>query len=214
MPDVSDDGDQWSLLVPVKHLERAKTRLRLPERARADLALAMACDTVSAALAVPGVGEVVVITDDARAGAAVAALGARVVADSPNAGLNPALIHGASLAAFPRVAAISSDLPSLRAADLADVLRLAAEHRTAVVGDAAGTGTTLLAARAASDLAPAFGVGSRDAHVTAGAIDLTADAGPSLRHDVDTLEGLGMAIGLGVGPATTRVLAGIDLPTA
>jgi 2-phospho-L-lactate/phosphoenolpyruvate guanylyltransferase len=208
---MSSDRDRWSLLVPVKRLEIAKTRLALADRPRADLALAMACDTVASALAAVAVAEVVVITDDARAAAVLSRLGARVVGDLPNAGLNPALVHGASVAAMPRVAALSSDLPALRSADVDAVLRLAATHPCAVVADVAGTGTTLLSATAIAAFAPAFGVDSRAAHVSAGAVDLSAEAAASVRHDVDTLDALRATLDLGVGPETTRALAALDV---
>ncbi|HEX3824569.1 MAG TPA: 2-phospho-L-lactate guanylyltransferase [Mycobacteriales bacterium] len=199
-------GGRWSLLVPVKRLSLAKTRLALPAAARADLALAMARDTVGAALVADAVAEVVVITDDERAGAALAAIGARVVDDSPNAGLNPALAHGASVASQTLVAALSSDLPALRSADLDAVLRLATAHRRAFVADSAGDGTTLLSATAVADFAPAYGPDSRTAHVESGAVDLSADAAESVRHDVDTLAALREAVVLGVGPHTAQTL--------
>jgi 2-phospho-L-lactate/phosphoenolpyruvate guanylyltransferase len=211
MPDVSGDGDPWSLLVPVKRLEIAKTRLALAKHARVELALAMACDTVSAALAAASVAEVVVITDDPRATHALTALGARVVADLPDAGLNPALVHGASVAAGPSVAALASDLPALQAVDLDAMLRGAAGHLLAVVADVSGSGTTLLAARRTGEFTPAFGVESLVAHVSAGATDLTADAAMSVRQDVDTVDALRAATVLGVGPATAAVLAQLDL---
>jgi 2-phospho-L-lactate guanylyltransferase len=211
MPRVSDDGDLWSLLVPVKRLDLAKTRLLLAPGDRADLAVAMASDMISAATACASVGEVVVITDDARAGAALAAIGARVVGDSPNAGMNPALTHGASVASWPAVAAIASDLPALRTAELEAILRRATHHPSSVVADAAGTGTTLLAARAGADLNPIFGVGSFAAHLATGAVDLSTHAGPSLRYDVDTIEALRHAVDMGVGPATSRAVAALDL---
>jgi 2-phospho-L-lactate guanylyltransferase len=211
MPDVSSEGDQWSLLVPVKRLDLAKTRLALPAPARADLALAMACDTVSAALAADAVAEVVIITDDERAAHALSALGGRVVADAPNAGLNPALVHGAALAVMPRVAALSADLPALRPIDLDAVLRLATTHRRTVVADALGSGTTLLTSTAIGDLAPSYGLDSRAAHVASGAVDLSADAGGSVRHDVDTVAALWAAVELGVGPHTLRALAQLEV---
>jgi 2-phospho-L-lactate guanylyltransferase len=211
MPDVSGDGDQWSLLVPVKRLGIAKTRLALADLPRADLALAMACDTVAAALAAAAVAEVVVITDDARAAGALSDIGARIVDDLPDAGLNPALIHGASLAAMPRIAALSSDLPALRSTDLDAVLWLAAAHPRAVVADTSGSGTTLLAARVIAEFSPAFGVDSRAVHVRAGAVDLSTEAGASVRHDVDTLDALRAALALGAGPETTRALATLDV---
>lgn len=204
---MTTNGDLWSLLVPVKRLDVAKSRLTLPDDARADLALAMACDTVSAALVAEGVAEVVVITNDGRAGDALAALGARVVADAPDRGLNPALRHGASLASMPRLAAIASDLPALQPGDLAAVLTLAAEHPTAIVADISGSGTTVLAAHTSSGFAPVFGAGSRRAHVHAGATDLSTRAAASIRQDVDTLAALQDAVNLGVGRETARAFA-------
>jgi 2-phospho-L-lactate guanylyltransferase len=208
MPCVGGDGDLWSLLVPVKLLDVAKSRLLVPAGVRIELALAMACDAVSAALACAAVGEVLVITDDERAGPALVALGARLVPDSPAAGLNQAVAYGAAAATCAQVAAMTSDLPALVASELDDLLTAAAAHPLAVVADAAGTGTTLLAAISAALLVPRFGVGSRAAHIEAGAVDLTAVAGKTVRHDVDTLESLREAVALGVGPATRRTLSG------
>jgi 2-phospho-L-lactate guanylyltransferase len=56
---------RWSVIVPVKELHAAKSRLNRPDRA--DIALAMARDTVRAAAAATAVAEVVVVTDDPRA---------------------------------------------------------------------------------------------------------------------------------------------------
>jgi 2-phospho-L-lactate guanylyltransferase len=204
---MSGDGDLWSVLVPVKRLARAKTRLSVPDDVRAELALAMAIDTVTAVVATPSVGEVVVITDDDRAAPALGALGARIVADLPDAGLNPALRYGATVATGTRIAALSSDLPALRVADLDAILRAATSHRRSVVADHSGNGTTLLAAASRDDFEPAFGEDSRAAHVRGGATDLTDVAGPTLRHDVDTLGALDEACALGVGATTDRVLA-------
>jgi 2-phospho-L-lactate guanylyltransferase len=209
MPDVSNHGDLWSLLVPVKRLDRAKSRLAVSPAQRAEIALAMAIDTVRAGLSAVAIAEAIVVTDDPRAADALSAIGARVVADIPDSGLNPALRHGASTVTTQRVAALSSDLPALRGADLDAVLGDASAHRRAVVSDMSGTGTTLLAA-AVTDFEPAFGVGSLAAHLTAGAVDLSAIAAPGLRHDVDTVQALRAAIGLGVGPETRRAAADLQ----
>ncbi|MGH3123744.1 MAG: DUF2478 domain-containing protein, partial [Streptosporangiaceae bacterium] len=108
----------WSVVIPVKVLARAKSRLAgLAGPARPELALAMAADTVRAAAACPAVAAVVVVTDDPAAASALGALGAQVVADEPDAGLNPALAHGAAVAAasWPDrgTAALAADLPLL-----------------------------------------------------------------------------------------------------
>jgi 2-phospho-L-lactate/phosphoenolpyruvate guanylyltransferase len=209
---MSQYADRWSLVVPVKRIENAKTRLGLDAASRAVLAIAMAVDTVVAALACRLVSTVVVVTDDERARDALARVGAKVVADTPDAGLNAALEHGVALAADRHVGALASDLPALRTEDLGVVLGWAVAHDQAVVGDLSGTGTTLLCARSAAHFVPRFGVSSLAAHIAGGAVDLTELAPESVRRDVDTVDGLSGAVDLGVGAATRRALA--DLPVA
>ncbi|MGW3137856.1 2-phospho-L-lactate guanylyltransferase, partial [Streptomyces sp. NPDC001139] len=80
---------QWTLVIPLKPLARAKSRLAdtAHDALRPSLALAFAQDTVTAALACPAVKDVAVVTDDALAGRELAVLGARIVADEPRGGL-------------------------------------------------------------------------------------------------------------------------------
>ncbi|MGC9379278.1 2-phospho-L-lactate guanylyltransferase [Streptomyces sp. MH13] len=204
---------QWTLVVPVKPLARAKSRLSdtADDGVRPGLALAFAQDTVAAALACPAVADVAVVTDDARAGGALAALGARVVPDEPRGGLNAALAHGAAAvrAARPesRVAALNADLPALRPAELALVLAAATQFPRAFLADAAGIGTTLLAAAPGRELSPAFGMDSRARHRMSGAVELRLEAVDSVRQDVDTGADLRTALALGVGPRTAAVAA-------
>ncbi len=74
----------WTVLLPVKVLARAKSRLALlAGDRRGELALALASDTVTAVLACPEVARVVVVTSDPVAGPLLAALGAIVVPDEP-----------------------------------------------------------------------------------------------------------------------------------
>src|ERR1700756_4030355 len=113
----------WSVLMPVNVLAEPSSRLAgLAGPRRAELALALASDTVTAVLGSDAVARVVVITDDQIAAVALAALGALVVPDEPRAGLNAALRHGAAYAAarWPGsgTAALSADLPALRPAEL------------------------------------------------------------------------------------------------
>jgi len=203
-------GGGWTVVIPVKRLDAAKTRLARPDRG--DVALAMALDTVRAARGAEPAG-VIVVTDDERLGALVGAW-ARIVPDQARGGLNAALLHGARIArqAAPScgVAALAGDLPALRPAELRAALDAARAHERAVVGDAAGTGTVLLTALPPSELAPAWGEHSRAAHIRSGATDLTTglgDAVPGLRRDVDTLADLDDASRLGLGPATELLLA-------
>src|SRR5438270_1482787 len=199
MPDVTSDAQPWAVVVPVKRLEVAKSRLSVQPELRRELALAMATDTVLACLRTAGVVEVVVVTDDELAGQAMRALGADVVPDEPDAGLNPALSHGIGIVrsrhSTAAVALLSSDLPSLTPEALRPLLDRAASFPAACVADAAGTGTTVLALGAKSASSPSFGAGSWQRHVDAGAVDLTSYADARLRRDVDTTADLADAIG-------------------
>ena len=205
-------GVGWTLIVPLKPLDRAKSRLTDTSVGglRPVLALAFAQDTVAAALATPAVSEVVVVTDDTVAAAAVTAMGARVVADVPGAGLNAALEYGARVVRQARpgaaTAALSADLPALRPAELGLVLGRAALHRRAFLADAAGVGTTFLSASAGIFLAPAFGGRSRARHRASGAREIELSDVESVRRDVDTGEDLRCALALGVGPHTAARL--------
>jgi 2-phospho-L-lactate guanylyltransferase len=80
----------WTVLLPVKVLARAKSRLAvLAGERRRELALALAADTVAAVLACPEVARVLVVTSDPVAGPLLASLGAVIVPDEP-AGLDGA----------------------------------------------------------------------------------------------------------------------------
>jgi 2-phospho-L-lactate guanylyltransferase len=207
----------WSLVVPVKPLGAAKSRLAgAAGPLRPGLALAFARDTVGAALRCPLVLDVTAVTDDPLAAEALAGLGARIVPDAPRAGLNAALAHGAAAVRARRpdaaLAALSADLPALRPADLGRVLRAAAAGPgRSFLADAAAVGTTLLAAPPGLPLAPAFEGPSRARHTTTGARELHLPAVDSVRRDVDTPSDLRAAAALGVGPHTSALLPALAL---
>ncbi len=209
---------QWTLVIPVKPLARAKSRLSdtAADALRPGLALAFAQDTVAAALACPAVKDVSVVTDDPWAGRELGALGAHIVSDEPHGGLNAALAHAADAVRATRpesaVAALNADLPALRPLELARVLDAAAEFPRAFLPDAAAIGTTLLAAREGAQLRPAFGTDSRARHRASGAVELTLDAVDSVRQDVDTGADLRAALALGVGPRTAAQAARLLIP--
>jgi 2-phospho-L-lactate guanylyltransferase len=210
-----DGTVSWTVLLPVKRLELAKSRLRggVPGVDHEALVLAMAMDTVSAALASPAVGRVVVVHGDPVVARAAIELGADAVPDVPDAGLNPALAYAATLvrprgaAARPGVVALPADLPAMRADELTDALRAATATGAArtFVADAARTGTVLLAARPDAGLEPCFGGGSAAAHAASGAVALTG-GWPSLRRDVDTIGDLVDAARFGLGPRTATLI--------
>ncbi|MEU1372800.1 2-phospho-L-lactate guanylyltransferase [Streptomyces triculaminicus] len=208
----------WTLVVPLKPLAMAKSRLRadpgrLPGPA---LALAFALDTVAAALECRSVRDVAVVTRDPLAGAELAALGARVLPEPPGAGgLNAALEHGARAVRAHRpdaaVATLNADLPALRTPELGRVLDFATEFPRAFLADAAGIGTTLLSAAPGMELAPAFEGRSRARHHASGAHEIALTGVDSVRRDVDTAEDLRAALALGVGPRTAAVAGGVPL---
>ena len=202
----------WSLVIPVKELARAKSRLSgLAGPRRAELALAMAADTVAAAVACPVIAAVIVVTDDDVAGAALGRLGAVIVPDQPAAGLNPALVFGAAYAdaRWPGRgrAALAADLPALGPAEIGRALAAASRWPEAFVPDAAGSGTTLYTAGPAAQFCPRFGPGSRDRHRAGGAAELDLADVPGLRRDVDTPADLRSAAGLRLGPRTSALAA-------
>src|SRR5579875_1171210 len=191
---------RWSVLLPVKVLAHAKSRLAaLAGPRRGELALALACDTAAAVLGCDAAARVIAVTDDAAAGGALAALGVLVLADEPGDGLNAALRHGAAHAAarWPGsgTAALSADLPALRPAEIGRALR------------AAAGGTTLYTAAPGVAFRPAFGPGSRARHAAGGAAELALADVPGLRTDVDTPDDLRRATALGLGPRTAPIAA-------
>jgi 2-phospho-L-lactate guanylyltransferase len=210
----------WSLVIPVKVLAQAKSRLTgLAGQRRSEFALAMAADTVSAAIRADDVAAVLVVTDDPDVSDIAASLGAVVLADAPGAGLNEALRHGAAYSGdrWPDRgrAGLAGDLPAVRPAELTAALGAAARLSTAFVPDTDGTGTTLYAAVPGARFEPQFGPASRDRHLATGAAEIgtgeigTGEIGTDLaglRRDVDTIEDLRAAAKIGLGPRTHALL--------
>lgn len=195
----------WTVVIPVKVLAHAKSRLAvLAGPRRAEMALAFACDTVSAVLAVPIVARVVVVTADSVVRRELSELGAAVVQDTTTS-LNDALQLGAS-GFSSGVVGLTADLPALRPGELARALGHI-RRGPAFVPDADDVGTTLYAAPPGAPFRPMYGGRSRDRHARNGATELRLDDIPGLRRDVDTPENLLAAVALGVGPRTAPVAA-------
>ncbi|WP_424923957.1 2-phospho-L-lactate guanylyltransferase [Actinophytocola oryzae] len=192
------------LVVPIKNLDRAKSRLRgaVPVEQHADLVLALLLDTVTAALTSAGVRRVLVICEDKRVPDALAGTGVECLVERGLPGLNAALSFGAEHLRTPggTVGALQADLPALRPADLAGAIA-EADGRRAFSADRPGTGTTLLLAHPGEALTPRFGPGSAQAHEATGARQVGAGLA-SLRCDVDTEDDLAVAEGLGLGKFT------------
>ena len=216
----------WTIIVPVKALDRAKSRLvrALSAPGRRALVLAMATDVLRACADSPAVSRVRVVTSDPDVGALARRFGLEVVPEPP-AGADR--IHGdplnAALAAAidgvpGPVGVVTADLPELDSDTLDRVLHAAGRHPHSMVPDHRGVGTTMAfwTGPAASRI-PRFGADSAARHVTeGGAVPLlAADTSGAAGRDVDTPEDLAGLSGRSVGEATATTLrARTDAPGA
>ena len=196
------------LLVPVKALALAKSRLRGAHVDHDGLVLAIVHDTVSAAMAAEHVVHTVVVSDDARVTGLAARIGA--FACSPATGsLNGDLRIAADLVrrrfARATIAALTADLPALRTHELEAAIH-AARGRRGFVPDREGTGTTLLLSGHGLPLDPRSGRASGSRHAASGARRLV---GPwvTLAYDVDTPADLAGATALGLGGRTGALMS-------
>jgi 2-phospho-L-lactate guanylyltransferase len=202
---VTSTSPDWTILVPVKDTARGKSRIDVPADLRRRLALAMAVDTVTAAVRC---GTVMAIVESEADAAALTAIPGVHTHRTSVTGLNESIRDGIktlSGSGLPtdRVAVLPGDLPGLRPAELSAVLQECISHRFAVVADHQGVGTTLLAATEAGALDPQYGPDSCRRHQLAGAVLIDLPAGSSLRWDIDTVDDMDA----GLGPSTRAVLA-------
>ena len=159
-------------IVPVGSLEAAKSRLggALDAEERQDLADRMLARTLSAALAVDSLADVLVVSPDREVLRRAADLGARTLRQR-TVGLNPGLtearadvVAGGADAlivlpidlAFVGAGALAAVVAPLLGADTSPVV--------ALVADRHGIGTNALGLRPPDVIDFAFGPGSRDAH--------------------------------------------------
>src|SRR6476469_8799457 len=132
----------FALLVPVKTLTAAKSRLATPlARHRAELMRAFAADALAAAVASPAVSQVFVVTDEPGFDGG----GVRRLPDEGTGDLNRALHHAALRVRLEDpssgIAAMCADLPCLGTDDLTAARGAEGSPRW-FVADAAVTGTT------------------------------------------------------------------------
>lgn len=205
MPDI----DSWTVVVPAKRSEVAKSRLEpVLGHWRVRLARAFALDTIAAVRSCTMVDRLVVVSDGPGLHAELEKLGAYVVQDpSHGTDMNDAVMAGVCAARATedsRVAVIPADLPALRPEELSAALRRAASEALSAVSDPEGVGTTMLASTRPRKLVPHFGPGSFSRHLRDGAHPLSA--GPGLVRDIDLPEHLEQAIAHGVGPRTAALI--------
>ncbi len=209
-----------AVVIAVKQLSAAKTRLApvIDGNDRRTLVLAMLIDTIAAATAA-GLDRVVIASPDSSVAATAAATGAHTVVDRGDV-LNDAFALGIdhALETWPdsRILVLQADLPAARPESLMAAIELSAGHARSYIPDHSGTGTTALFLNTAHPSAAdtlRFGANSASEHRTRGAVDLTggADRWPDLRIDVDTVDDLRAARAIGLGAATSQVIAPLQL---
>lgn len=202
----------FTVIMPIKPWDGAKSRLHVDADARRALARAFARDALDAVLACPEVAEVVVVTRSAEVADDVRRAGAQVIDEPAHSGPDPlgaAVRQGTEWAIEHRpdapLAVVPSDLPALTADDLGAALRDATAHELAFVPDANGDGTTVLASQRPSLLRAGYGAGSAERHRSYGAATLSAP--PGVRRDVDEFHELLEAQAIRVGLHTAAAFA-------
>ena len=199
----------------MKETADAKQRLREVTEWRPALAVAFASDVLTALLSSRLVHEVVLVGAADLPPDLLASPMVHRAADVR--GLNAAVEAGIATAwqrSSHRVVVLPADLPCLRSSEVDDLLEAASDDGPAVLADADGDGTSALLLPVGARFTPAYGAGSFERHVAAGARPVPG-AFESVRRDVDTVEHLAAAQRLGVGPRTAALLPHIrELRTA
>ena len=181
-------------IIPVATFEAAKSRLgrTLDAEERHDLTERLLAQTVQAALAVPLLADVLVISPDRDILERAAELGARTLRQRSR-GLNAGLEEGRAdvvAGGADALIVLPIDLAFVSAEAIADILEplTAAERLVALVTDRHASGTNALALRPPEVIGFSFGAGSSAAHraaaEAAGAGFVEID-GP-LTFDIDT----------------------------
>jgi 2-phospho-L-lactate guanylyltransferase len=188
-----------SVVVPVQAFDHAKSRLGavLDPEERRDLVEHLLRGTVTAALATPGVVEVLVVSPDPEVLALAEASGGRTVLQQSR-GLNPALHEARAVASGDRLLVLPADLPGLTPSDVASVIAAgdaAGSPSVVLVPDRHGRGTNALLLDPPDAIDPAFGGDSRAGHAwLAASADIPfVEVTGVLDLDVDTPEDLLLA---------------------
>lgn len=184
---------RWWVIVPIKDLRRAKSRISSSARVRRSLAVAMARDTLTAAVRATPVEGVLAVLGRSSDADLFDIPGVTVLA-RPGLDLNGSITSAevAIRALHPdsHVAVVPADLPFLRPEELDAALTEATCYERMCVSDQDGTGTTLLTARRGARLSPSYGDGSAARHREGGAVQIYVPQRSGLRTDVDQLDSL------------------------
>jgi 2-phospho-L-lactate guanylyltransferase len=190
------------IVVPFRG-ESGKRRLDAPDDVRAELALAMLGDVVTASAAT---GRTVVATSDAVAQALATELGAEPAPD-PGGGQGAAVAAALDSVGEGTVLIVNADLPCVVPHDLRTLAGAADLGAVGYVEAADGT-TNALALPDKSLFAPLYGAASASrfrSHAEALGVTAIACAIPNLADDVDTLADLDR-LALRAGPRTQAAL--------
>lgn len=214
-------GGIWAL-VPVKQLDRAKSRLAtvLDARERKALARAMLCDVLGTLSRVDGLAGILVVTSDGEAATVAAGFGATVVPDPVEGGLNAAVRCGLRwLDAQHQAGAVvvPGDVPFVTVAELGSVLRALRSNQIVIAPALRDGGTNILAMKPLL-LSPSFGSGSFARHVVAAralGIEPRTLLLDGAGHDIDVAADLAFYDGEGPANQTLACIgrfAGIGFP--
>jgi 2-phospho-L-lactate guanylyltransferase len=154
-------GELWAVL-PVKSFGRAKSRLQsvLSAPVRAAFARGLFEHVLGVLQQTPGLGGVLVLTDDDDVAALAERHGAPVLRDQPGerlaAIIDRGLVHVGQAGAAGALVCMA-DLPRLSSADLAEVIASLRQHPVVIAPDARRQGTNLLALAPPTRFATCFG---------------------------------------------------------
>lgn len=179
-----------ALVIPVKRLELAKSRLGLRSPERAAVARWLVRHTLTVAADCTSVGLVTVVTEDPDVGRLARAAGAVVTAEPRPGGLVAAALEGRRtsrrLAPHHDLAVMVSDLPHLGTSDLDSAFaEFTGLGVPMFVPDHLGTGTTMLVHPHSAEPPILFGQDSARRHADAG-YAASRSSLPGLREDLDT----------------------------
>lgn len=204
-----DQTAGWTVILPLKPVALGKSRLTSDASERANLAKAVAIDTVRALCRTAVVAEVLIISDEPDTAPFTSDPRVRVIREDGVKGIDAAVAIGErSCERTTRRAAIVGDLPFLDADDLTDALAMAAQTPRAVVADLAGTGSTMVTANRGQPLRTRFGPNSLARHLAIGCTQLLIEPSSTVRWDVDSPTDLEKDVTSKLGSETIRVLVG------
>jgi 2-phospho-L-lactate guanylyltransferase len=158
------------VLIPVKSLAKAKSRLRsvLQPSERRALVLAMLRKVMGECLSCPRIEGVCLVTPDREIVNFAQALCAKVVLEAADEGLNSAVVAGLRGAVdlpVDHILILPADIPLLGQSDLDQILDATSDpHQSVLVPCYKGDGTNAILIPAASPFAPQFGKNSFSRH--------------------------------------------------